>query len=780
MPLDPQHRQWLEVESAISPEIIERAGVYSEYQASAAAKLLGRAARHWEGHLPVLMFPYRTPCSTRDHVRMRGRPLKPFEMRRDDGSYTLAKYVEAKGSSVHLYFGPSLLSDSKTARDVSIPVFITEGERKCLSAESKGLSCIAISGVTQWHVKGSKDLHPDFAWITVRGRTFYLCFDRDAIENKQVRDQELALARALEAAGGVVYIVRFPADAPKLDDFFATHEFTEFDELLEDARENGKPPTPANVTSEEWKEVVAKLRIDGETGLPIKDVDTIARVLMFHPRWQGVLAFDVRKERQMFMAAPPFSEDVAIERATVPRPLIDSDTTRIADWLVAQGSLGWQLQPKPAHMQAAIALVCERNRVDSVRDYLVSLVWDGTPRLDKMGVTYFGCKDTAYTRAVFSKWMLSAVARIRTPGCQVDHVLVLEGPQGIGKSTALKVLAGEENFSDTLPEIPSRDAHEHCIGPWIIELAELDHMRKSDATALKAFISAQRPAFRSAYGYRTMEHPRRCVFAASTNESGYLADPTGNRRFWPVECKRADSVGLARDRDQLWAEALVRVRAGESWHLTDETAKREAEEEQQARRQVDPWYEPVAAFVRGRRAITVAAVLDHLGQGPEDLPRGYGSFVASGKGSGASRRMQHDQRSANRVAAILRDLRWVRRMLRVDGVRVWHYVQDQTDVVTGSRGSGDTPVTGQVYDFATVSPVSPVSPVDPSNTRASTPQIDLPNSLPPFKSNSLSTSGDSGDTGSKVTESSTYPGTTPSPVSGGSGDKPPARPRRLL
>jgi len=727
----------------------------------------------WEGHLPVLVYPYKMPLQ-RDPVLFRGKPAVPFETRRKDQSIELTKYVQAKDSGTHIMFGPSLL-DPAALRDVKIPVVITEGEKKMLAAESAGISAIALPGVTQWHVKGERSLHPYFVHLALREREVMLCFDCDALSNKDVRKQELAFGRALQAIGARVYIVRFPPSAPKLDDFLATHELSELHDLFDDARKNGQLPpdtTMAGASDENWAPVLPKLRRDAESNLPIKDVDNIARVLMLHPAWAGVLAFDARRERQIFQLVPPFADDMAVERATVPRPLIDSDVTRVGDWLVAQGCLGWATQPQPSQLERAIALTCERNRIERVRDYLIALVWDQVPRLDTMAPVYFGAKDTTYTRTVVAKWMLSAVARVRTPGCQVDHVLVLEGKQGIGKSTALRTLAGDDNFSDSLPDITTKDALEHCIGPWIIELAELDHMKKSEVSTLKAFVSQRAPAFRSAYAHRTMEHPRRCVFAASTNESSYLVDPTGGRRFWPIECLRIDTDGLARDRDQLWAEALHRVRAGESWHITDPEVRAQAEEEQADRRQVDPWHEVVGPFLKTRKVVTIGDVLDHLGFGPEEtVPSSFSSYVRPASTS-TRKGWKYDQRSSNRVSAILRELGWVRRQVRIGGERVWKYVLDDPPGTT-SGNTGDIVGTAQLFDIKGKSPVSPVSPLDPYGVTS-----DLSPSL--NSSSSLKNSGDTGDSNDKAVNPDTCAVTTASPVDPPTGDAADPRPRRRL
>ena len=152
-------------------EIAIRAGLYSIDDPKAAAKLFGRLARHWEGYLPVLAFPYLIPFQ-RDPVLVRGKPARAFEQSRKDGSISLVKYVQAKDTGTHIAFGPSLL-DGTALRDTSIPLWITEGEKKMLSAESHGLSCIALPGVTQWHIKGQKSLHPYFAHVALREREIF-------------------------------------------------------------------------------------------------------------------------------------------------------------------------------------------------------------------------------------------------------------------------------------------------------------------------------------------------------------------------------------------------------------------------------------------------------------------------------------------------------------------------------------------------------------------------------------------------------------------------------
>lgn len=215
-----------------------------------------------------------------------------------------------------------------------------------------------------------------------------------------------------------------------------------------------------------------------------------------------------------------------------------------------------------------IERVARDNPYHPVREYLSALNWDGEQRIDGVLRTHFkAAGDDSYLRAVGSKFLISAIARIFNPGCQVDHVLVPEGAQGIGKTSAVRILGGAW-VADGLPNLHEKDASIYLQGVWIVELPELAAMRRSDLESTKAFLSRTTDRFRPPYGRRTVDVARQCVFVATTNESQYLRDPTGNRRFWPVSCGAIDLPALARDRDQLWAEAAARYTAGEPWHLT--------------------------------------------------------------------------------------------------------------------------------------------------------------------------------------------------------------------
>ncbi len=257
---------------------------------------------------------------------------------------------------------------------------------------------------------------------------------------------------------------------------------------------------------------------------------------------------------------------------------------RAAEWLQRR-----ELNVTPMTVSRSVGAVAREITVHPVRDHLGALAWDGVPRIETWVCRYLGAEDTAFNRSVGALWLISAVARIFRPGVKADHMLVLEGPQGARKSTALKILAGEDWFTDELPDLGSKDAAMHMQGVWIIEIAELDAIGKAEVSRIKAFLTRTTDRFRPPYGRYTIEVPRQCVFAGTVNPDTYLRDETGNRRFWPVRCGTIDIDALARDRDQLWAEAVARFRAGAIWWLDTPELIAAATAEQEKRYQADAW-----------------------------------------------------------------------------------------------------------------------------------------------------------------------------------------------
>lgn len=235
----------------------------------------------------------------------------------------------------------------------------------------------------------------------------------------------------------------------------------------------------------------------------------------------------------------------------------------------------WHIRSKQV-VQDAWAVAQIKRAWHPVRDYLKGLTWDGTERLDTMLIRWFGAEDNAYVRAAARKWACAAVARVFRPGIQMDNMLVLVGGQGIGKSRFPKIMAKDPTwFSDSVPNMDgNKSSFEPLRGKWIIEIAELAATKRSEMDAIKNFVTKPVDSYRPAYGEVLEDFPRQCVFWGTTNDAEFLKDRTGDRRFWPVEVSGVDHgrmTGLEEEVDQLWAEAVVRWREGESlWMDTPE------------------------------------------------------------------------------------------------------------------------------------------------------------------------------------------------------------------
>ena len=324
-----------------------------------------------------------------------------------------------------------------------------------------------------------------------------------------------------------------------------------------------------------WKDYLART----ENGSLIAHMQNVELILGNDERWAGVISFSAFSSKIVKLRTPPYGGGTG--------DWGDIDDIRVMKWLAQQ----YNLRVKASSVIEAVSVVAHDNSFHPVRNYLNKLVWDRVPRLDTWLNTVMGVAQSGYSAKVGKRWMISAVARVMRPGCKADSVMILEGGQGEGKSTAMRILGGDW-FMDTPFALGDKDGFQAIRGKWIIELGELDSFNKAESTKAKQFFSASTDTYRESYGRRTNDVPRQCVFVGTTNQDEYLKDATGNRRYWPVACTKVDLEQLREIRDQLWAEAMFCYEAGEIWWVNrDETAM--FSEAQDERFVVDEWEGPI-------------------------------------------------------------------------------------------------------------------------------------------------------------------------------------------
>lgn len=345
----------------------------------------------------------------------------------------------------------------------------------------------------------------------------------------------------------------------------------------------------------------------GERWEPLPIAANVVTLLRNSPEWRGCFAFDEFRQVPVFLAKPPYANG-HWPKSGDPVPFSDVDENQVLVWVQHNG-----IHCRIEAVRQALAILVDENRFHPIRDYLSSLAWDGTPRLDTWLTFYLGVEPIPkYTSQIGPRWMISAVARIFQPGCMAKYAIILEGPQDLSKSTALEVL-GSPWFTDDVDELGSKDSKLQVGNAWIVELAELDSLRKAEISAIKAFISRKTDRFRKPFGRYVVEQPRQCVLAGTVNPSSsgeYFHDETGAVRFWPVRCTSIDIDALRADRDQLWAEAVHRYHQNEPWWL-DAEHNQAATLQQDDRYVQDIWTPKVHGWLNDqllRSHITVADV----------------------------------------------------------------------------------------------------------------------------------------------------------------------------
>ncbi len=377
-------------------------------------------------------------------------------------------------------------------------------------------------------------------------------------------------------------------------------------------------PAPAIADPEIADSTIARMLDFRDTGglrlnshrKPIACLENVITILLKSEHWQNVLVYNEFALATEKRAPPPFRRPKLGEWT-------DADDDELDLWL----SQHFDLRVGKETCGRAVGLVAGWHGYHPVREYLEAISWDRTGRLGTWLYDYLGAqipgqdlRSVAYYAKAGAWFLISAVARIYRPGCKADHVLLLEGQQGIGKSKALQILFGEW-FSDTPLRIGDKDSYGALRGVWGYELSEIDSLNRAETSASKAFFTSARDKYRPPYGRRDIQADRQVVFAGTVNHDQYLRDSTGNRRYWPVRCGQLNLQGLdslEAVRDQLWAEAVACFEAGSRWYPT------EAEEiklfgEQQTQREIGDVYEDlIEKGTLGRSEISMAEIFKNI------------------------------------------------------------------------------------------------------------------------------------------------------------------------
>lgn len=333
-------------------------------------------------------------------------------------------------------------------------------------------------------------------------------------------------------------------------------------EKLEKAREAFQAPEKTVSGADYDLSWLSKLTKDGN-GKYEKTINNVVIVLENDPLLKGRIVTDEFASCGMVLGRVPWNQTEEKRRW---KDVDDAGFYRYVE--VFYGLTGRE------KLDNALMIVSAQNRINEVKQYLQGLKWDGVKRLDRLLSEYLGAEDTAYTRAVMRKSLCAAVARAVNGGTKYDYMPIFTGPQGIGKSTFLRIL-GKDWFSDSLTTFEGKEAAELIQGTWINEIGELSAFTKQETQVIKQFLSKTDDIYRAAYGRRTDKYPRRCVFFGTSNDSEFLKDATGNRRFWPVDvgvhpAKKSVWNQLPLEVDQIWAEAYVYWAMGEPLYLPKE------------------------------------------------------------------------------------------------------------------------------------------------------------------------------------------------------------------
>lgn len=375
----------------------------------------------------------------------------------------------------------------------------------------------------------------------------------------------------------------------------------------EEREPDGKPAPKSGWMIEDWEQYC---EFKPETViLQPKVIRNAIALLLYRAEFADLFMFNKRNQTVVITRQPIWTAN----GHPYPRPMNDSDVTGFQS---AAEKMGLRLNRSSIH--DAINYAARERDFDPVTQRLNTFVWDGVERLDNWLVDYLGADDNSFVRQAGAKWLMAAALRVIRPGAKFDCMLVLEGKQGVMKSTGLRVLAealSPDCFTDRVSPLTGKDSMIELLGKVIVEVAELAAFKGADAEHIKRFLSAQDDNIRLPWDRTTTRLLRGCVFAGTINPDGlgWLEDPTGGRRFWPVEVTKVDIERLREDAPQLWAEARARALTGEKVWIDDDAVLEMANTETLRRTPDDAWAEKIDEFIAERDRTTSDAILSELG-----------------------------------------------------------------------------------------------------------------------------------------------------------------------
>lgn len=627
-----------------------------------------RKANGANGHAPALAAPSatRAPADAPpipDHPK-HGAAARSWAYRDAQGVlYHTARYDTADGKQF-CYFTwadgrwklkapgkprPIYGLDRLAGAPANAPVLIVEGE-KC--ADAAAIALPAYVSITWAGGAGAVDTAD---WAPLKARKVYLWPDADG----PGREAMAKLSSRLLALGCAVSAIN-PEDAPEgwdvadaAADGWTTERIAQWVKprlksviaavnaprgtKLGRPRGGAAPvdaeAAPSGSALSKWQQFGLHCN---NSGIPFPMEANVVLTLSQHPRTSGKIWFD------------SFRQEVYHTLEGAERPWTDTDSRSALLWL--QQELQFFRFSK-RHVDEGVLMYATLHSRNTVHQFVESEPWDGTPRIDEWLPDFLGCPNDPHHRAAGRNWMISMIARAYSPGCQMDHMLILEGEQRKGKSSVLRALA-QPWYATLSQRFGSKEFTEAIQGQWLIELADLQALAGARHAQILAEITNRSDRYRAPWDRLASSHDRRCVFAGSTEKhNDYLADTYGIGRFWSIRCDGDINVeALAAIRQQLFAEALVQFQAHEPYHLMPEQTR----SEQLSRVEVDAYIERVEQYLAGKSETTALEVFEAVFIHRDDFGRMIGRTIM-------------DSRDEKRIAKILRLIGWLRTEAKREG-----------------------------------------------------------------------------------------------------------------